>query len=130
MVAQTTFLDQFRWENRIVLLFANEKDQPLFLEQIKVVQKAQEGFDERHIEVFYSGDDLVPEQANTAVLSSADSGKIKRRYEIPDVPFYFVLIGKDGGVKFRSTELVDSSKLFAIIDAMPMRRSEMRKQKP
>lgn len=36
------------------------------------------------------------------------------------------LIGKDGGVKARWDKAVSNEDLFAIIDAMPMRRSEMR----
>ena len=36
-----------------------------------------------------------------------------------------LLIGKDGGVKLRSTEPVSTDELFALIDSMPMRRREM-----
>jgi putative N-acetylmannosamine-6-phosphate epimerase len=41
--------------------------------------------------------------------------------------FEVILIGKDGGVKKRKTELMTTEELFAIIDSMPMRQSEMRK---
>ena len=40
--------------------------------------------------------------------------------------FEIVLIGKDGGVKLRSKTPLDVETLYAVIDAMPMRRREMR----
>jgi hypothetical protein len=39
---------------------------------------------------------------------------------------FVALIGKDGGVKARWDNAVSNEDLFAIIDAMPMRQSEMR----
>jgi len=39
-----------------------------------------------------------------------------------------VLIGKDGGDKSTSASPLDSARRFATIDAMPMRREEMRRR--
>jgi hypothetical protein len=36
-----------------------------------------------------------------------------------------LLIGKDGGVKLRSSEPVSVKDIFGLIDSMPMRRQEM-----
>lgn len=41
--------------------------------------------------------------------------------------FTFILIGKDGGEKYRSATVVSTTKLFSIIDVMPMRMIEMKK---
>ena len=43
--------------------------------------------------------------------------------------FSVVLIGKDGGEKLRRATPLSPDELFAIVDAMPMRRAEMRGQK-
>ena len=43
--------------------------------------------------------------------------------------FSIVLIGKDGGEKLRRTTPLSPEELFAIVDAMPMRRAEMRERK-
>jgi len=40
--------------------------------------------------------------------------------------FTVILVGKDGGEKFRSNSPVTIEKLDALIDAMPMRQQEMR----
>jgi hypothetical protein len=43
--------------------------------------------------------------------------------------FSVVLIGKDGGEKLRRTTPLSPEELFAIVDAMPMRRAEIRERK-
>ncbi len=49
-----------------------------------------------------------------------------RRFGLPSAPgFAFVLVGKDGGVKLVRRTFVSRRELFALIDAMPMRRAEM-----
>lgn len=49
-----------------------------------------------------------------------------RSDERPD--FEVVLIGKDGGVKARTSDLSALEDFLALIDTMPMRRAEMRSQ--
>ena len=46
----------------------------------------------------------------------------------PDAIFEVLLVGKDGGVKLRRGRPVAVSELTALIDTMPMRRDEMRRQ--
>ena len=50
----------------------------------------------------------------------------RSRFGIGRETFTAVLVGKDGGEKFRSTEPVQPQDLFDRIDAMPTRRREMR----
>ncbi len=50
----------------------------------------------------------------------------RHRYGVPPGTFTLVLIGRDGGEKFRSEDPVSAEKLFERIDAMPMRQQEMR----
>lgn len=44
--------------------------------------------------------------------------------------FAVVLIGRDGGEKFRSDDPVSVEELFSKIDEMPVRRREMREREP
>ena len=39
-----------------------------------------------------------------------------------------ILIGLDGGVKLRQTEMISLDKLFTLIDGMPMRRREIKNE--
>jgi len=60
-----------------------------------------------------------------SVTPSAWTG-LRRQFQVDDRKFTVVLLGKDGGEKFRSQVPVTIEKLDALIDAMPMRQQEMR----
>ena len=47
-----------------------------------------------------------------------------------DATFEVLLVGKDGQVKLRRELPVAASEITALIDTMPMRRDEMRRQRP
>ena len=47
----------------------------------------------------------------------------------PRTTFEVILVGKDGGVKLRRGQPVAASEISALIDTMPMRQEEMRRQK-
>lgn len=64
----------------------------------------------------------------SAALEAASAGLRERDAVIVTqaaTVFRVRLVGKDGGVKFARSEFVDAATLFALIDAMPMRRAEM-----
>ena len=44
----------------------------------------------------------------------------------PSKSFTFILIGRDGGEKHRSDKFVSHQDLFGKIDAMPMRKNEIK----
>ena len=52
---------------------------------------------------------------------------MRARYSVEDNQFATVLIGKDGGEKLRRDGLMPTDTLFDTIDAMPMRRDEIRR---
>lgn len=61
---------------------------------------------------------------------SDESDTARSRFGIERGAFAAVLVGKDGGEKFRSEEPVPAEKLFGLIDAMPMRRQEIQARDP
>ena len=62
------------------------------------------------------------------IVSESKNSALLKRYKIMPDKFTFVLIGKDGGEKFRSSKTVDLQRLFSLIDGMPMRKDEMRQR--
>ncbi len=101
--------------HREVYLFYNGQGSALKDKQVSVLNKDRKGLEERDIilhivEVGHAAPQVQQWRINTAAA------------------FTFLLIGKDGGEKFRTDTLVTSEKLFAIIDAMPMRKREMKKE--
>ena len=99
-------------KHRMVLVFGNNST--LVKEQFSALQKDSSGLAER---------DLIVKQVKPG-------DKLYQTYDIIiDESFTVILIGKDGGEKYRSASLLTASRLFAMVDAMPMRQAEMRQSK-
>ena len=49
-----------------------------------------------------------------------------KKYKASPHNFTFILVGKDGGEKLRASGPVSQEKLYRTIDAMPMRKLEMK----
>ncbi len=63
-------------------------------------------------------------------LSVDHADELRERWDLDARRWSVVLVGKDGGVKQRWSSPVDLHEVFALIDVMPMRRSEMTDRKP
>ncbi len=50
---------------------------------------------------------------------------VLEKYEM-DSDFDLVLLGKDGGIKYRAHGVANPNKIYSIIDQMPLRQKEMR----
>jgi len=109
-LAQET-LDQYRWANRPVLLFAPSERDEAYLLQMKILHADKGGLAERDILVLSD-------------ISALGRGQLRDTLQIDG--FEVILIGKDGGVKLRAKTPISIQELFSLIDAMPMRRQELR----
>ncbi len=105
-------LEQFRWQARPVVVAA-DPDDPRLAEQLAL----------------FEGDaaDMI-ERRNVVVVDVETGSALRRRLGAEG--FMVALIGLDGGVKFRSDDVVAPDRLEALIDTMPMRRREMREDGP
>ena len=95
--------------NRKLLLFG--KGQAEYKEQVALLATDSVGMAERDLVV------ITPEQTDL------------KKYDVPANRFVVLLIGKDGGEKFRSTKHVEVETIFKLIDSMPMRQAEMERTK-
>jgi len=98
--------------NRKVLLFGKDANPTLFLQQKHLLDSATEGIKERDIKV------EIIEITDAAV----------KKYQVDASKFTFILVGKDGGEKYRCNKLLSIQQLFGLVDAMPMRNAEMRRK--
>ena len=114
------FLKPYKWENRVIILVASEPDHPMLPRQLRIFEERSPGIKERDLVIFSNQADSLDNSIRQA---------IRNNFDLPDEGFRFLLIGKDGSVKIDRAEVVSSKELFAIIDAMPMRRREMKDQK-
>ena len=121
-------LSQHHWNERVILLFANHSEQIDLQTQIDLLTQNKEEVTERALVIYqiFESHVLSP---NKKVLTSADAVALRNSHDISSgEAFTFLLIGKDGTEKMRSEKVVSMSRLFSLIDAMPMRRAEIRKK--
>lgn len=115
-------LEDFRWENRVVLYFPKDK-----VESHLVSDSLKEALAERKIVYIIFNDSLL---SNAEVdLSKNYQEQLKMKYQISTEKSKWVLIGLDGMAKLNQEGDLDWNFIFKTIDAMPMRQSEMRRMK-
>jgi hypothetical protein len=117
-----TNLESLRWKNRVILVYANEVS--LAENAANNLAELAEGVTERDITWFV----IQGEELSTNHAGNVDKGLREQLLETyfnpPPVSTAVILIGKDGGVKSRSSDL-DLEATFDLIDQMPMRIQEM-----
>jgi len=98
---------------RKLLLFGNG-DCAMLNKQVQIFSPFKSGMHER---------DIVVEQF---CLNKENKNKFAN-WKVPiDSSFMLLLIGRDGGEKFRSYKLVSAKVIFDMVDAMPMRMQEIK----
>ncbi|WP_299826682.1 DUF4174 domain-containing protein [uncultured Roseobacter sp.] len=107
-------LNQFKWKNRPIVVFADSEDNPAFAEQMRLLQQRPGELAERDV--------VVITDTDPDVLSDL-------RKKLRPRGFMLVIIGKDGGVKLRKPFPWDVREISRSIDKMPMRQREIREQK-
>lgn len=96
-------------DKRQLILFGAAQSTPVKQQQA-LLDKEARGLQERDMQV---------------VLAAGKQDLYKKYKVAASEPFVLVLVGKDGGEKYRSSRPVLPSAIFDIIDAMPMRQAEM-----
>lgn len=106
-----------------VFIIASKKAEEIN-RQTKILQKDKDGLKKRKLKIYkvlpikYSEGLENQNWINDQLFYE----KVKRKKN----DFEVILIGLDGGVKLKQTEMISLKKLFTLIDGMPMRRSEIK----
>ena len=101
---------------RRILIFAPDSTNVAFANQNRLFQKEDAACVER---------DIILEK----YVLNKRSTPFFEKYQISTREFTLILIGKDGFVKLCSKEVVTPKRIYALVDAMPMRKDEKRKMK-
>lgn len=110
-------------KSRVLLVFAPTDKDSSYVEQGKLWQGEKAGFDERQLVV-------VPVLADKKMAAGDTPVALEKKYGIDAKTFAVVLLGKDGHDAYRAAKPVKAAALYEVIDAMPMRRAEMKRQPP
>ena len=91
-------LTAHQWRHRVLVIDAPEQVTEDYRRQLASLDAAKAGLEERDLQV--------------VTRTGAPAFRVR-------------LVGKDGGVKLDQATPLEAATLFALIDAMPMRRAEM-----
>jgi hypothetical protein len=107
-------LNDFLWEKRPIVVFADTPRDPAFIRQLDLLKAREEALMERDV----------------VILTDTDPRALSElREKLRPRGFMLVLIGKDGDVKLRKPFPWDVRELSRAIDKMPMRQQELRDQR-
>lgn len=112
-------LSSFRWRNRLIVVFAPTA---AAADDAKSRLDSAPGIDERDIAWFV----LEPAGVHSNIDTPVARTSLARLHRADG--FEAVLVGKDAAVKQRQTAALNLPALFDAIDAMPMRRREIRER--
>jgi len=118
-------LRKFEWKNRVLVIGGSESK---FQNQFDYLKVNKNEFTDRDMVVILINKDgskiSYDGLKNFKNLDYASTSSIRKRFNFED--FRLLLIGKDGGVKYRTNEPVKINKIFELIDKMPMRVQEIK----
>jgi len=126
-VATSLNLVQFQWKNRLLFLFAPNRNHPFFesLHRALVARKAE--VTDRDLVIFEILES-EPSNMDAADLDLQTAQSLREKFSVSQGQFTVILIGKDGGIKLNRQNQTRLEDIFGLIDSMPMRREEMRQK--
>lgn len=105
-------LAELRGKRRVLVIYAPPGTEAKLLQQQKLVQAKKTDFDDRDVTLL-------------VLHKPTENAEIAKRFQLSGKEFVVLLIGKDGGEKFRVKKIARPGVLFQLIDSMPLRQDEM-----
>lgn len=122
-IAQAEAMSAYRWMYRPVVVLAGPGGETAVAEQRRIFAASRTGLAERDIVVVWVTGNIV--NAELGPGPGMTAAQLRARFGAPD-GLRVILVGKDGGVKLTQSMPLQATTLFGTIDAMPMRRDEIR----
>ena len=122
--AKAAELSDYLWQGRPLLVFAPTDNDPRLVETMRRIEASQCDFADREMVLGR----IVTDGTSTLdgdIVDTNQAQRLRSAFGIGANSFSVVLIGKDGGEKLRVNDIPDLQMIYAVIDGMPMRGSEM-----
>jgi hypothetical protein len=113
----------YRWKSRLIVIKTTSKKDSLASQQLNRFKNLSKEIIERKLILFQVTNDSMTRYDEFITEVTIQKQRGKRAYKI--ARFEVLLIGLDGGIKSRFKEPVNAQQIFSIIDAMPMRQSQV-----
>lgn len=129
--AKAERLSEYRWQNRLLLLFSGDGSSEPYRNQLQSISAHLSGYRDRDMLVIHVNEVKEYELSEDEISLHRRAPKEiqirwNKKFAVKDGQFMAILIGKDGTEKLRTDEVLPANKLFSVIDAMPMRQQEMK----
>lgn len=121
-------IGSYKWKNRILLVVFHGIDSKVLKTQLEDLKNHRQGIEERYLKVIQ----VMPDCYKIGIFENSSwiqSKKLYQDYSRSSKAFQVILIGLDGSVKIRKNTLFKTKDIFLTIDAMPMRKTELKNQK-
>lgn len=128
---QASDLTQYQWQNRLLLVLCEHKENKLYQQQIAMLLNQETALKDRKLKIFTTiktCESTQPSENNNHEIWQ-NIPSLLQKYSKSTDGFEVLLIGLDGGIKIRQTQLISMKQLCGIIDRMPMRRAELKRKK-
>lgn len=125
-------LNEHKWKHRILIIQASEEFSDKYQDQLKEFNNLHNELKERKLVIYTIIGDKY-KVTNYHNKKSNNSWEVANEFfgDLLDKNYAFrvILIGLDGGIKLEKTTVLTRKALFNIIDSMPMRMNELRKNR-
>jgi hypothetical protein len=127
MTANAQNFESHQWKNRLLLVLSKDGNSEIFRKQLEALNSDKSGLAERKLLIYK----ILPENQKTPNKDSTwiYNSELYNYYSKKEETFKVILIGLDGGIKKTQNSIVNLEDLYATIDGMPMRRSEIKSNK-
>lgn len=125
--AQGFNLNDHKWKDRVLLIFSPNTYTHHYRDQVRELKSAKNGIQERDLKVYH----ILQESSASVkgeIIEGEETDPLLSEFDVSPSEYTVILIGKDGTEKLRTNETLSARRLFKEIDAMPMRKLEMKEK--
>ena len=123
-----SILAPYRGRNRVLVVFAPSRKDARYKQQSAWLETQPAGLNERDLILIYALADGKGRRVGNRLFGAGNENALRHPYGVGPRQFRVILIGKDGHEAYSSQQPISATRLYGLIDAMPMRRGEMRRK--
>lgn len=120
-------LNDYLWKKRLLLIFSPSESCSDYKIQMEELNNRKAENNDRDLLIIEILDEKVNHLDSISIFHE-EGESLRKRFGVKKDQFTVILLGKDGGEKYRSKKYIPIEDIFAIIDAMPMRQAEMKER--
>lgn len=122
-------LKHLQGDKRPLLLFAKSRSFAPLDKQVDLLRGYRPDLEDRDMVVLSTtGSQETSATIGYVSINRGTARELRKLYKPESRGLTIILVGKDGGEKARWQQVVDPQVIFDLIDSMPIRQDEMRRQ--